>query len=439
MVDNYNVKLGPVVGNIINDSVRILLECDNTIPTVLILILYSETKSMCIDYEIACGPNIITVPLLEPKSKHKIIFENAYIGENQSNCSFDPIMKSVAIISCDGDGVYHYNTGNKKKAWNMASNIGATHAVHIGDQVYIDDAYQIGMKRITKETTDEDTKQIFDNEIRKIYYDSWFKCDEKRMFLANHSNIMLVDDHDIYDNFTSVDFIANVLTMDRMNLFIDVASKIAGEYQISLAQNCQITNCLQLYNISKVLFLENERTRFIIVNSRLTKNQKCMFDIETKQIIVNNMSGNKNKKLVFIDQVSPFIVSHQYTQFPTIYKALGFDIKDHITYNSYWVNDYNWLFSVLCWSDACKIVYVTGDLHCGQEHDLVRDRDNKRIKCFTSSPISSNYGAQNIFLGCVISNFSQQYKGFSYKNNLIHANNFVVVTDNDEQMCIVGM
>ena len=438
MIEKYNVKLGPVVGNIINESVRILLECDNKKPVVLVLFLYSEKQTNVLYYEIGPGSNILTVPLLEPNSRHKIIFENAFIGENQSFCSFDTIVKSVAIISCDGDGVYHYNTGNKKKAWNMASNIGASHAIHIGDQVYIDDAYQFGMKQITKETTDENAKQIFDTEIRKIYYDSWFKCDEKRMFLANHSNIMLIDDHDIYDNFTSVDFIANVLTMDRMNLFIDVASQIAGEYQISLSQDNQITNCHQLYNISKVLFLENERTRFIIVNSRLTKNQNCMFDNDTKQIIYNNMLGNINKKLILVDQVSPFIISHQYTQFPALYKSIGFDIKDHVTFNSCWINDYNWLFSTLCCSDACKILYVTGDLHCGQEHDLVRDRDNKRIKCFTSSPISSNYGAKNIFLNCVLSNFSQQYKGFSYENNLIHANNFVVVTDDDEQMCIVG-
>ena len=34
------------------------------------------------------------------------------------------------------------------KAWNLANNTKISHALHIGDQVYIDDAYDTGMKRI---------------------------------------------------------------------------------------------------------------------------------------------------------------------------------------------------------------------------------------------------------------------------------------------------
>jgi hypothetical protein len=435
MSDKINVKLGPVVGITENDKIRILLECDNKISVNIKLTVYSGKEIENQNIVIYPGSNIILVNLLDISKNHKVVFENVFVCDKQATCSFDPVIKETAIISCDGDGLYHYKTGNKQKAWKTVKNVGVNFAIHIGDQVYVDDAYKTGMKHINKQTTNEQATAIFEKEIRQIYYDSWFNCEEKRFFLASCSNIMIIDDHDIYDNFTSYDFLENVLTMDRMNLFINVASKIAGEYQISLSQNKRILNYQDLLSISKVTVLENTKTKFVIVNSRLTKTPNHMFDIKTKQLITNNVTLFTKKKIVFVDQVSPFLLSHQYTQVRLLYKIAGIDITDHITYNKKWIADYNWLFNTLCTKDSNKVVYVTGDLHAGQNHELVRNIDSKRIRCLTSSPMSSNIGLpNNSVVKYLMDNCSQQYDGFSYDNNLIYKNNFVVVTDDTEKI-----
>jgi len=438
-MENHNVKIGPVVGKIENGYVRVLVECDNKINCNLKIKLFSN--SVLVEKVINCfvGPNMFIFKLLNNEHPHTIEFENAISKQKTAVCTFTPVITATAIISCDGDGVYHYDTGNKTAAWKNANNSSSiTHAIHIGDQVYIDDAYSSGMNNITTEMSDEQAKNIFANEIRKIYYDSWFKCEEKRKFLASHSNIMMIDDHDIYDNFTSVDFKEKVYVKPRMKVFMDVAARIAGEYQIGLSQDTVVENYDQLQSIEKVTILENKDIKYVIVNSRLTKTQKWMFDVDTKCKILEHIQNIPSKKVVFVDQVSPFLLSHQYMQVRAFYKMGGIDITDHVTYRYQWINDYNWLFSSLGNSNAKHIVYVTGDLHVGQQHYLTRTRDKKKIRCLTSSPMSSNVGLpDNWFVRWLLSNFSQQFKGYDYDSSCVFHNNFVVVDMNGEYMQII--
>ncbi len=429
----YIAKLGPVIGTISNNHIRILLECEFALspkPIQLTISAGGETETLQFPY--VNGSMILRLELLHPTETHVITFDNVMSDNQLAVCSFNPVVSSVAIFSCDGDGVYHYATGNKAKSWNLANNTKISHALHIGDQVYIDDAYDIGIQRIVE--TGLDAAYVFDEEIRKLYYQSWFQCREKRVFLANHSNMMIIDDHDMYDNFTSTNFRENVYPRKYMDVFMNVAAKIAGEYQICLSQDVGITKFSDLRNIAKVSFLEGENMKFMIVNSRLTKTDKWMFDDATKQIIRENIQTEK--KLIFVDQVSPFIVSHNYTKFKSLFRIGGIDITDHITYSASWINDYNWLFDILSQSNAREIVYATGDLHVGQNHTLIGQYRN--IQCLTSSPMSSNVAMKPDSLLRFVADFiSQKYERFSYTNNFICYNNFVVISDKLNKTIVV--
>jgi hypothetical protein len=314
----YVAKLGPVVGTIANNHIRVLLECDFSLsPTPIHLTISAggETKSLQIPY--ANGSVILRLELLHPTETHVITFDNVMSDNQLAVCSFNPVVSSVAIFSCDGAGAH---ITAQAKSWNLANNTKISHALHIGDQVYVDDAYDIGMKRIAD--TGLDATFVFDEEIRKIYYQSWFQCREKRVFLANHINMMIIDDHDIYDNFTSADFRDNVYPRKYMDVFINVAARIAGEYQIGLSKDATISRFSDLRKIAKVSFLESDDMKFVIVNSRLTKTDKWMFDDATKQTIRENIQTEK--KLILVDQVSPFIISHNYTKFKSLFKLGGF-------------------------------------------------------------------------------------------------------------------
>jgi hypothetical protein len=414
-------KLGPVIGTICDNHIRILLECDFSLfeldkPIQITVSSGGETTTQYFPYK--NGAMILRLELLNREDTHILTFDNLLSDDQLTICSFNPVVSSVAVISCDGV------TDNKAKAWDLANNTKISHALHIGDQVYVDEAYDIGMKRI--DDTGLDAAYVFDEEIRKIYYDSWFHCREKRAFLANHINIMIIDDHEIYDNFTSTDFRENVYPRKYMDVFINVAARIAGEYQIGLSQDAIVAKFSDLRKIDKVSFLEGDDMKFVIVNSRLTKTDKWMFDDATKQTIRENIQTEK--KLVFVDQVSPFIVSHNYTQFKLLFKLGGIDITDHITYNECWVRDYNWLFDILSQSNAREIVYATGDLHVGQNHTLFGKSGT--IQCLTSSPMSSNVAMKPDSPMRFLADFiAHKYDGFSYTNNLICHNNFAVITN----------
>jgi hypothetical protein len=432
----YTAILGPVVGTICDNKIRILLECaykHEACNNSLHITVSSGGMSESYEVPYKNGAMILRLELLTLDEIHTISFDNVLCDNLPVICSFNPKISSVAIISCDGDGVYHYNTGNKNKVWNLANKTSISHALHIGDQVYVDDAYDIGIKRIDE--TGFDPSKVFDDEIRKIYYASWFKCREKHVFLANHCNFMCIDDHDIYDNFTSDDFKS---TRKYMDIFLDVAARIAGEYQIGLSQDVNVRWFSDLQHIRKVSFLENENMKFIIVNSRLTKTSECMFDDTTKQIIRENVITDK--KLIFVDQVSPFIVSHTLTQFKTLFKFVGIDITDHITYKQCWIDDYNWLFRTLIQSNAREIVFATGDLHIGQNHDLIsKKKQTQRIHCLTSSPMSSTVAMKPDSQMLYIADFiSAQYTGFSYTNDFICYNNFVVIDKLNNKHIVVS-
>lgn len=416
--DKCKATLGPIVGTIQNNQVRILFECSNCKELEFSISAGKEMIQYKRDY------NLITTIDLLNGDPHTIIINGIY------ECSFDPIVKHVAIISCDGDGSYKYNNGSKIKSWHQANNVRVTHALHIGDQVYIDDVYDTGIQRMQEKNGGKSIEQIFDEEIRAMYRESWFLNEEKRRFLATHSNFMMIDDHEIYDNFTSPKFDKS---KPHMQTFLDVASRIAGEYQIGLSQDVEINGFTDLWKIKKIHVLQNKYMKFVIVNSRLMKTDKQMFDRSALKpyLHVNDIQD----KLIVVDQVSPFVAAHQYTWFKQLFSLVGLDITDHVTYNQSWIADYEWLFDKLCDSNAKEIVYVTGDLHVGQNHTLFSTNNTRKIQCLTSSPMSSNvaipekYNFKSLFTG-----LSHKFTGFRYTNNFVCLNNFVVISKHQNKM-----
>jgi len=188
---SYKLLLGPVLGKITADNrIPILIECDKfptettTPPEHIRLCVRSDGQEKQYTFEYSDQPKLIYVNLLNNKSTHDIVFENVQCKSKPAECKFNPVNVGTAIVSCDGDGVYHYNTGVKDCAWTSLNNSPITNAIHIGDQVYIDDVYKTS--RITDKSSDEEIYNIFTEEIKKVYRKSWFDCEPKRLFLASH-------------------------------------------------------------------------------------------------------------------------------------------------------------------------------------------------------------------------------------------------------------
>ena len=144
------------------------------------------------------------------------------------------------------------------------------------------------------------------------------------------------------------------------------------------------------------------------------------------------------KKLIVVDQVSPFVVATELTYFTSLFKYAGIDITDHVTYKQDWIQDYEWLFNKMCQTHAQSLVYVTGDLHVGQNH-IMTNSYNREIHCLTSSPMSSNlaFKHKNNYRG-LLNSLSQSFAGFTYTNGFICQNNFVVVSMNSNKLHVIS-
>lgn len=433
----YDLILGPVVGKITSDNkIPILIECASSKSFDKIrLCVHSGETDREYTFEYKNEPMLLYIDLLNDTDLHLIHFENVFVNRTFAQCSIHPVNTGTAIISCDGDGVYRYDTGMKDHAWNSLNESNITNAIHIGDQVYIDDIY--ATTRITKGMDDLEIQRIYTEEIKRAYKASWFDCEPKRLFLANHSNIMIIDDHDIYDNFTSIDFAMNKYDR-KMRIFLDVASRLAAIYQIGLSQGrIRITDYNELRKLDKVTTLESEHTKFIIVNSRLTKTYEYMFGEDVLKQIETEANNSDHKKIVLVDQVSPFIVTHWLTKMKFMFDMAGIDITDHVTYNKQWIKDYRHLFDIMFNVDKNKtIAYVTGDLHIGQEHTLFRSEDGREMHCMTTSPISSNIGFDDLgsLANLLFDTLVQSYEGYTYTNRFIYANNYAIVRDKCDEL-----
>ena len=399
---------GPIVSLPRDNKVRILLECKGCKTMEIYISAGKQPKHFSRQYSL-----ITTIELLN-NEPHVVIFNQTI------QCSFDPMIKSVAIFSCDGGP-------NGSKSWSAALRENVTHAIHVGDQVYADSAYETGMARF--HANGGNIKRIFDEEIRAIYHKTWFQCKEKQEFLATHCNFMMIDDHDLYDNFTSPKF-----DWLHMSIFMDVAATIANQYQIGLCYDVNVTKYSDLTNVPTVTELQTDHTKFVILNSRLMKTPTQMFETALVRPLIK---CSKQRKLVVVDQVSPFVVAHPLTKFESAFQSIGIDITDHVTYNPYWIKDYEWLFHKMMKSNAKELVYVTGDLHVGQDHHI-SNKQGRKIHCFTSSPISSPVAFQPKYnFRWLLSKLSHTFTGLRYTNSFICYPNFVVISDHANKHTIV--
>ena len=285
---------------------------------------------------------------------------------------------SVYFVSCDGQNmlgksnpIQIYNVSDDTDMWKKLyidiksdTNI-HKYVIHLGDQVYMDDAHNELIKNGA--TTNEDT-------MRRIYYNVYntsYNNKYKKKVLKSAYNVMIGDDHEYINNFRSV----------PNNLTTEMLSNTTRMYKIFQEDLYGKDH----HNIKHLVFND-----FQIIIPDLRKYRQLVTDTTTKYPIMgqtqmtefNNIVKNTSLQIKRTYYVSTTPLVGVKSLIPWFSCMEG----DDYIQSEFRLNERKYIMNKLFTLN--NVVVIGGDYHYA-EYYIYDNYNGKEIKQITTSPISS--------------------------------------------------
>ena len=235
-----NLTVGPVIGRTTTHSVRILLETlEATVYTLVLIDTSDGGNGTQIEREISLPrrvPVVTYIDGLEPSTPYTLEIEGEEVGRFRT-LGVRARGLRAGIVSCNkpSDGVLD---GSEASLWETLGDKAPELDVvfHVGDQVYADPAYQAVLDLVESgqlAPEDERWVDVVSELYRNFYRRNW-SAPATRRALASVSNVFIWDDHEIRDDFGSIEGDADPESLAyKIGL---VARMVYREYQAALTR-----------------------------------------------------------------------------------------------------------------------------------------------------------------------------------------------------------
>jgi hypothetical protein len=324
--------------------------------------------------------------------KIKIDNENKNIQIGYKTITFSNVKPqlnntSVYFVSCDGQNTKIYNFSNPIKVYNALDDTDMwkklyldikadtnlyKYVIHLGDQVYMDDAHN----ELINNNTTNDTYTV-----RRTYYDVYnlnYNNKYKKKVLRNAYNVMIGDDHEIISNYRTT---PNNLTQIMLDNLKDM-------YKIFQEDLYGVED----HNIKHLVFKD-----FQIIIPDLRKYRQPITDNITKYPIMGETqmkefddivknTQSEIKRTYYVSSIPLVGVDKKLDKLISIISG-NTDVNkdDYISSNNY-LTERNYIINKLFELD--NVVVIGGDYHYAEYYTFVKN--GKTIKQITTSPISSD-------------------------------------------------
>lgn len=324
----------------------------------------------------------------------KIDNENTYIQIGHETISIPNIKPqlnntSVYFVSCDGQNIKKYNYSNPIKIYNVTDDTDMwkklyidikadtnihKYVIHLGDQVYMDDAHDELAKN---KTTD------YIATVRRTYYNVYntnYNNKYKKKVLSIAYNIMIGDDHEFIDNYGSV----------PNNLTHTMLENVKDMYKIFQEDLYGIED----HNIKHLIFND-----FQIIIPDLRKYRKPITDNITKYPIMGEIqmkefdniikhTQTKLKRTYYVSTTPLVSVNKTLDKVLELLSGEKTDARlDYYIASPIYTLEQKYVLDKLFEFNS-DVIIVCGDLHMADYYTFVKN--GKTIKQITTSPISSN-------------------------------------------------
>jgi hypothetical protein len=434
-----NIVVGPIIGEVTDTSARILVELDGEAE---ITCLATDSKGATSKHKQAFRknrPGIFSLEKLRPEQKYLISFTGAGNKPEGSVRTFAKKTTAInlAAVSCN----FTSRRGNTdlwadlRDQYVLAGKVDLI--LHIGDQVYADNAFDYAMHVVKDKRFDQAAKE---NQILETYRDLYrvaWNHPSTRDVLANVSNLMIWDDHEIRDDWGSR---PNDRNPKSQEYYIGtLARRVFREYQRQLWNDFPIEADPEAGGLEHhfhkwgeigVMFLDERGGRSFGRDRKNPFLSTRQWDEVLSALTAKNGFFAETRALVVVTSVPLCYLSSSVS---TAGSVAVDDLHDHWSFANHRREQIEMIRRLREWKEAApgerEVLVAGGDVHVGGYTDILRD--GKLIfKQLISSPITNKTPKGIEFNGLqAIQNLEARISAsYSYKHTYItRRRNFGVI------------
>lgn len=304
---------------------------------------------------------------------------------------------SIYFLSCDGKNAFNnvfvgpvklYNIKNKDETDDMwkklymdlkKDNNDYKYVIHMGDQIYLEDAND-EIKILDAENNDDKIKKIYYSKYKKNYNNKY-----KKKVLESAFNVMIQDNHDTGINYGSEELSKKMVKYSKL-MYVTLQENLYG-INNNIIKHLQFDDFqIIIPDIRKYRKPNTSTTRFPIMGKTQIK--------ELNDIISN--TSTKIKKTFYVNTI-PFLLMNKYIDkisfiIFTNYFKKDFKSDNYVSSDSY-MNERKYVINKLFTLN--NVIIIAGDKHLA-DYQVLKKND-KRMLHITSSPMSSNPSASSLY------------------------------------------
>lgn len=354
-------KLSPIVGEIRDKQASIIFELYNK----KLSVKYSIDNAEKINVDITkMGPTNIIINF-DKMGTFKISwfiddemqFEHLIVTSNE--------ISKLIFVSCDLLEADTKHSLWDKITFELVPNK-RTAIMHLGDQAYMDPAFNECKKIIEEPINADQMKKICFDQYSQRYCATWKPHNN---LLANVSNYYIWDDHEIANN-----IILNNINDNQTKYISDIATQAYNLYQ----QSFHINKTFIINSYCWYKYIDNQSTSVMLAIERTSREIKLE---EIFEAIINLNKINTIERLILCFSSAPI---------PTPHGCDGKIYERLIGFGKFWNKEkleslYVWLFN---WMGSNKEVIITGgDVHFGVHGYVIKNKI--KILVLIASPITN--------------------------------------------------
>lgn len=229
------ITVGPVIGKVTDTTARVLLEIDADGDVTCNINATGDSQSKTVSFK-ADRPSVFAFKNLKPQTEYAVTFSGVGAANTKGRIrtfSANEDNLNIAAVSCNylGRKGSHDLWSDLRDRYVLPGDLDLI--LHVGDQIYGDSAFARALRIINhKEApTIKGQNDLISDAYRRLYR-AWWSEPATRDVLANVSNLMIWDDHEIRDDWgsKSTDYDKNSIEF-RIGT---IARQVYREYQRQL-------------------------------------------------------------------------------------------------------------------------------------------------------------------------------------------------------------
>jgi phosphodiesterase/alkaline phosphatase D-like protein len=432
------ITLGPIIGKVTDTTARLLIEVDDNIEvTCEATPAHGGALTQTVD-SITDRPIAFQFDNLAPATEYTLTFKGVSAGYPKGRIrtfSSNTDSLNVAAVSCNFLGRRGRNDlwADLRDRYVMPGDVDLI--LHLGDQIYGDSAFARALRIIHDK--EFKTRKGQDDAIREAYrrlYRAWWSYQATRDVLANVSNLMIWDDHEIRDDWGSRDTDCDPNSVEfRIGM---LARQVYREYQRQLWDDINPTTLPNtgeeqhhhVWGPIGVLFVDQRGGRSFgrePARPYLSTQQweKIVHELEKGHL-------SKVRALIVVTSVPLCYLGAKTTSLGTSYSD---DLYDHWSHPQHAKEQIEMIRILRLWKEARpgqrELLVVGGDVHVGG-HTHIEHAGATIFKQLITSPISNTPPKWYEFFGLKVLTETEERLSSSYSyehHDLTNQRNYGVI------------